>query len=159
MTLPANTTIYFSQVNSELGRPAARALYMSEMRGLAGVGSGPIYMSQLWGKSSYTPMSFSANNVYDEQSRPAGSSSYTGNWNPSVNVSGGTGGYTYNWVMADNPGSFTLSNTGGQYCTVSKVVARFGGSGSCTLICYITDNTGHQVSLYVTMYFNYYSDQ
>lgn len=54
MPLPSSGPIWMSQVNTELGRAANAAIYLgdSEVRGLAGVPSGLIYMSSLLGKSA-----------------------------------------------------------------------------------------------------------
>lgn len=54
MTLPASGTISMSQINVELGRAATAALSLNDAaaRALAGVPSGPIKMSDFYGKSN-----------------------------------------------------------------------------------------------------------
>ena len=160
MALPSNTTIYMSQMNDELGRPGAQYLTMNDaaVRNLAGRPSGIIYFSDLWGKSSYTPMNASPANVYDERQVASSGSNYTGSWQPGVSVSAGSGGYSFSWSFTSATNGFTLSNTGSQYATITHVISRFGSSASCTLNCLISDNTGHQVNVGVSVYFNYFTE-
>jgi hypothetical protein len=59
MTLPGpNAAISLSQVNTELGSPATTQISMNQatVRTLAGVPTGQISMSNLWGKSSTSPI-------------------------------------------------------------------------------------------------------
>ena len=54
MTLPGSGAISLGQVNTELGRASNQAISMNDsaVRSLAGVASGAISMSSLWGKSN-----------------------------------------------------------------------------------------------------------
>lgn len=143
MSLPSNTTIYFSQVNTELGKAATSALYMSQMRGLAGVPSGTIYMSQLWGKSSapaQTALSATGVNGYTSASA-SNTGSQTVYCYPSVNPSGGNGSYTYSWSITNNAATATLSNATAQTPTLQKTVPKNSqGTTTSTLQCVVSSN-------------------
>lgn len=148
MALPSNTTIYTSQMNSELGRPAAQYLTMDDgrVRGLAGRPSGIIYFSDLWGKSSYTPMTLSPYNGYGTS---AGSSTSGGTVGAGcgVNVSGGTGGYSYQWTVTGTSGSPSVGTLTGASVNASKTFPKLAnGEAHVSLSVVVTDSTGHQAS-------------
>jgi len=147
MTLPASGAITLSQVAVELGRAstASTSLGESATRNLAGVASGAISMSNLYGKSSYTPMT--VNSTDANQSYSSASSGGTASASPSVSVAGGTGGYTYTWTMTSNPGGATLTNATLSACTCSHTFVKLSaGSFSVVLQCVVQDNTGHSVT-------------
>lgn len=60
MTLPTSGPISFSQINTELSRPATTTVSLNEaaVRGLAGVVSGPIGLNNLLGKAAWVPSLF-----------------------------------------------------------------------------------------------------
>lgn len=62
MTLPSTGPLHFSQVDVELGLNSNNQLNLGNnlTRQLAGVLSGPISMSQLYGRSSFTPIFFTS---------------------------------------------------------------------------------------------------
>lgn len=60
MTLPVSGPIYFSEVNTELDKSSTASIYLGDaaVRTLAEVPSGPIYMSNLYGKSNRRSISY-----------------------------------------------------------------------------------------------------
>lgn len=155
MTTPSSPPINFDHILNELrvsnpGRGLPITLNDSDVRALAGVPSGAIYFSNLLGRSSYTSMSASVTNgtLYNNQT----GSTYTGVTRPSVSVSNGSGGYTYQWTITSGSG-FTLGSSTSAQCTVSHSIGVNGYNGECYLTCVITDNTGHQISVNATCYY------
>lgn len=140
MTLPASGAISLSQVSVELGRATTATTSLGETatRNMAGVASGAISMSNLYGKAAMSatgvPASASAN------SNTAGSVTCS----PSVTVTGGTAPYTFSWVFASNPDACTLTNATSQTCSVSKSFANGStGTASATPQCTVTDANGN----------------
>lgn len=150
MTLPASGSISLGDVMTELrvtnpGRAYPISLGDSDVRALAGVPSGAISLSNLYGKSSYIAMTVTG---IDDTTSMAGNTtgtSYTGHTHPSVSVSGGSGGYTYLWSITGGSG-FTLTSSTLQTCDVAHSVPALGYSGTCTLSCAVTDSTSHTVT-------------
>lgn len=151
MTLPTGA-ISLSQVNAELSQAATAPISLGQthVRNLAGVPSGPISMSNLRGKSAYTPMTVVGYDVYDNDY--ATGTQYTDNWYPQVAVTaGGVPGFTYLWTFISNPNSFTLVTNNIATGRVSHLVSKFGFTGSCTLNCRVTDGSGNYVDRTVTV--------
>ena len=120
---------------------------------MAGVPSGPISMSQLRGKSAYTPMTVVGYDVYDEDT--ASGVQYTGSWYPQVAVTaGGSGGFTYLWSFISNAGAFALPVSNAAQARISHAVTKYGWNGVATMNCQITDNTGNVVNKTVNVYVN-----
>lgn len=150
MTLPASGTISLTDVMNEIrlvnpGRAYPISLGDSDVRALAGVPSGAISLSNLYGKSSYIPMNVIGNN--DAQSASSAGSGGTVTCHPSVSVTNGSGGYTYAWSFTSNPNSCSLGASTSAACNVShSFTLNSNGSTSATLQCVVTDNTGHIVT-------------
>lgn len=147
MTLPTGT-ITMDQVRIELGIAQAGVnLNLASIRTLASVGGSgtSISMSQLRGKSAYTPMTVSGND--DAITDYSTGTAYTHYLYPSVNVSGGSGGYTFAWSFIAQNGASIIGSTTSQSINVGHSVSKFGYTGSCTLQCVITDNTAHSVTV------------
>lgn len=144
MTLPASGPISIGAVAAELGIGLPLALGDSRVRALAGVPSGPISLGNLYGKSAYTPMTVNA--FDDSQMFDSSGVGGTASCQPSVIVTGGTGGYTYAWSFTSNPGGNTLANASADTCLVSHAYGPNTTSGSTSILqCAVTDNTGHTV--------------
>lgn len=142
MSLPGSGTLAASQVNGELGRASNAPFSFGDaaVRALAGAPSGPISMAQLRGKSAYTPMQATANNI-DDSTDANNPSPYTGSWSPGVSVSGGNASKTITWAFIDNAGGFTLTVSNGSVGTVTHLVPKFGFAGTCILRATISDGT------------------
>jgi len=148
MTLPTGT-ISMSQVNVELGlSPTALiSLNDSAVRALAGVPSGAISMSDLWGKSSFS-ISGGTGSVSGSDTRlGAGSKTVTTSSAFAGTVAGGTAPYTYLWeyVSGDtfNPNTPTLSDT-----TFSKIMTvSVGETVEATGVyrCRVTDSASNVI--------------
>jgi hypothetical protein len=151
MTIPTYGPIAMSQINHEIGYiPDNANIWMDHewLRKLAGrPGSGTyIAFSDFLGKSWYIPMS--AYGTGDSRSGPTGSATFTSSCYPSVTVSGGSGGYSFSWSFQGSANGCSLSNAGNAQCTVSRQFGKAGGSVTVQMQCVITDNTGHQITVY-----------
>lgn len=153
MTLPASGLISLSDVLTELQKAnGSRALPISlgdaDVLALAGKSAPPISLSDLYGKSSYTPMIVTPQNAYG--SGYSGTAGGVASATASVSIAGGSGGNTFAWSFASNPGGLTFSGqTNGPFCGVKKsFVKNSQGSFPAQLQCVITDNTGHVVTAY-----------
>lgn len=139
MTLPASGSISLSQVNVELGLPANAQISLTDaaVRTLAGVPSGPISLSNLYGKSSqFTVNATSASN--SELSTSNG----TVTCFPSVSVSGGSGSFSYAWSFTSNPNNCALLDSTLATCRVShSYTSHSNGSANAVLQCIVTDST------------------
>lgn len=151
MTLPVNPPISLTDVLAELrvvspNRGAAISLGDSDVRALAGKPNGAVSLSDLFGKSSYIPMTVTATGDsganYNSQLNGGTVSCY-----PSVMVQGGRGARTYNWRLVNNPNGVTLSNATSPSCTVSITFTKNSmGSATADLVCDVKDETGATVT-------------
>jgi hypothetical protein len=133
------------QVRIELGiGQAGINLNLASIRTLAGAGGAgtTISMSQLHGKSAYTPMTVAGYDVDDTDY--ATGTAYTGNWYPQVAVTAGGNGSakTYLWTFISNAGGFTLITNNAATGQVRHAVGKFGFTGSCVMNCRVTDSGG-----------------
>lgn len=146
MTLPASGTISLSQVLGELqiGNPSRTnpiSLGDTDVRTLAGVPSGAISLSNLYGKSGGAGLGASTTNGFKSVSSVG--SGGTAIANPSVSAFGGTPPYSYLWTFTSNPDTCTLGSATSATCSVSKAYSvNTNGSASAVLQCVITDSTG-----------------
>jgi hypothetical protein len=147
MTLPTGGYISLTDVMNELrianpGRAYPISLGDADVLALAGKSAPPISLSDLYRKSSYTPMTATTangNSAYD-----ATYSAGTAFCNPAVFVSNGSGAYSFAWAFTSNPNGCALSNASSSACTVSAGYAQSSaGSAGATLQCTITDGTGN----------------
>lgn len=147
MTLPVSGPISLGDVLTEIRRVTpSRALPISlgdaDVRALAGKPSGPISLSDLYGKSSYIPMTLTATG--DSRSYDSGAGAGLARGSLSVTVAGGSGGFTYLWEFTSGAGDAQLLASNTAICTVSRAYERDEiGSIDATLRCTVTDNTGH----------------
>lgn len=150
MTLPASGNLTMAQVAAELGIGLPLELGDSRVRTLAGVPSGPISMSNLYGKSAGapppapTPLSVQVQDGsgYAESSSASG----TVSCQVTATVTGGTGAITHLWEFISNPGQATLSNSNSASARVSRNYARYSsGSADAQLRYTARDSTGAQV--------------
>ncbi len=150
MTIRTTPPISLSDVMAELrtsnpGRAYPISLGDADVRALAGVPSGPISLSDLYGKSSYLPMTVTATASSDFKNSAA--SAGTVNGTAAANVSGGKGAKQYRWVVLSNPGGASISGTTSSQLGASKSYARYStGSADVQARCDVTDETGATAS-------------
>jgi hypothetical protein len=146
MTLPTSGSLSLSDVMTELrvtnpGRAYPISLGDSDVRALAGVPSGAISLSNLYGKSSYIAMSGS---VPDRSgSAPSNpTSNYTTQVSISVVLTGGQAPFSYAWSHVSGDGTVTAANTSSTFANFT--VARFSEPGEVqtqVVQCVVTDST------------------
>jgi hypothetical protein len=151
MTLPASGSITLGQVAAELGISLPLSLGDSRVRTLAGVPSGPISLGQLRGKSAAPPTP--ALSAYGQN---ASETIYTGSiqgglatCTPSVTVSSGVPGYSYQWSFTSNPDGFAFNaGTTAASCSIAHSYSRGrAGTIAATLQCIVTDSMGQTVTV------------
>lgn len=152
MTLPDSGPISLSNVLVELrianaGRTEPISLGDADVLALAGKSAPPISLSDLYGKSSYVPMTVKFTNSiignYDS-SRSGGTAAAS----PSVTVSGGSGGYTYAWSILSQSILVVLSNANSPACLVTRSFVRgANGEFDVFLRCIVTDSSGRSVTV------------
>lgn len=144
MTLPASGAISLTDVLNELkvtnsSRALPISLGDSDVLALAGKSAPPISLSDLYGKSSYVPMTVTGTN----SSANAGTTGSGGTvtCHPSVTVSGGSGTLSYLWSFTSNPDGCTLGAATSQTCNVSHTYSASSyGNGNAVLQCAVTDS-------------------
>lgn len=145
MTLPTTGPLSLGMVATELGIGLPLSLGDSRVRALAGVPSGPISLSQLRGKSAYTPMMVSTTGA---SSGPVSSDNAGGTvgGTASSSVTGGVGPFTYSWAIIQNTNAVQVGPTTNSTLSGSRSFAK-QSSGSASLVARltVTDSTGRSV--------------
>jgi hypothetical protein len=146
MTLPASGSISLGDVMTELrtvnaGRAYPISLGDSDVRSLAGVASGAISLSDLYGKGAYTAMSGSVPNVSDTATSNPPSNTAV-HISISVVFTGGQAPFTYAWSHVSGNGTVTAANASST--TADFINNRFSAPGevqSQVVQCIVTDST------------------
>lgn len=143
--------VSLSDVMAELrvvnpGRAHPIALGDTDVRTLAGVPAGPISLTNLLGKSTYTAMSGSIANV-DAGASIDPFTNYTESVPVSLSLAGGLPAYTYVWTKLSGAG--TLNAVNAASATVDFFVNRFAAPGTvlmCVVQCAVTDGLGNTLT-------------
>lgn len=118
-----------AQVAAELGIGLPLELGDPRVRALAGVPSGPISLSDLYGKSAGapppTPSPLTVQTQNGSGYQDSGGSAGTVQCFVSATTTGGTGAITHLWEFTSNPGQFTLSDSNSATARVSRSYARY----------------------------------
>ena len=144
MALPSSGAISMADVMAQLrisnpSRAYPLSLTDTDVRALAGIPSGAISLSNLYGKSS-----FSVTGNSDSGSFSSMSGAGTARCSPSVTVVGGAAPISYAWSFTSNTNACTLSGTNSVACTVAKSYFKNAeGSASATLQCVVSDSAGN----------------
>jgi hypothetical protein len=148
MTIRATPPISLSDVMAELrvtnpGRAYPISLGDADVRALAGKASGPISLSDLYGKSSIAPLTVTAVNDSGTADSRFGAGSV--GCSPGVAISGGVGTKTCSWVVLSNPKGCAVTLGTGPTVYVSYSYANnSNGSAEVLLRCTVTDQAGTQ---------------
>lgn len=134
----------------EISGTASNSIGMNDasVRMLAGVSSGAISLSNLYGKSysSYTPMTATGTGGDNQALTTSGAGSCSVQCY--VTPYNGSGSYTYSWSIVTNSGVVSISNMTSQTCNAYHNFSRnTSGSAAATLQCIITDSTSHNITV------------
>jgi hypothetical protein len=133
MTLPSSGAISLANVSVELGRSSTATTSLGEtaVRTLAGVASGAISLSNLYGKSNALAITISPSSLYTTRSGAGSvtSAAATGSG------TGGAGGYTYAWTYVSGSSYTINSSTSASTTFTTNLVAEQYKSGvyRCTV--------------------------
>ena len=133
MTLPSTGPISLANVNVELGLSSTTniSLNQTNVRTLAGVPSGTISLSNLYGKTFAPTISISPDPL---QTTISGGGSVTSGA-ATATASGGAGGYTYAWTYVSGD-SFTINSPTSASTTFTTTLVSGGyklGNYRCTV--------------------------
>lgn len=156
MTIRTTPPISLSDVMAELRvTDPARAYPISlgdaDVRALAGIPSGPISLSDLYGKSVRPPFSVTARDdgTHADSRWGAGTVSCS----PGVNIVGETGSTSCTWVVLSNPMGCTVTLGSGPSVTISyRFRQNENGYAEVRLRCTVIDQAGQQRTVDVLGY-------
>lgn len=149
MTLPASGSISLGDVMTELrimnpGRAYPIALGDADVRALAGVPSGSISLSNLYGKSSYIAMSGSVPDVPDAV-RTAGAN-YTAHIPIAITLYWGLAPFSYDWSKVSGTGGLSAVTAANASSTTADfaiaITSPIGQVRTEVVQCIVTDATG-----------------
>lgn len=146
MTIPSSGSISLGDVLNELrvsnsGRAYPISLGDADVRALAGVPSGDISMSSLYGKSAVLALQATGNNDSGFESTVSGAGSVSAY--PSVSYSGGSGAKTIQWSILSSTEAVSLINANSAQCQVKLSFGRnTTGYTIVYLRCVVSDSTG-----------------
>lgn len=151
MTLPASAPITLAQVMTELrtvtpSRAYPISLGDADVRALAGVPSGAISLTNLYGKSAYVAMSGSVPNVSDSATINP-SANYTKSVPVSISLAGGQAPFSYAWSLVSGDGTVTATNAA--TTNANFFVIRFSTPGDVMSLiaqCVVTDAMGNTLT-------------
>lgn len=151
MTLPTSGSLSLSNVLAELqiANPA-RALPISlgdpDVLALAGKSALPISLSDLYGKSSQLPLTVDVQ-TFDGVFSSAFSGG-TASAQAFASAAGGSGGYSFTWVVVSSPGGATIGPLDGSAVDISHRFTKLS-DGAVTVIfnLTVTDSQGHVVTI------------
>lgn len=159
MTLPTGGAISMAGIRAELGVGGPVDLNRSDVRGLAGVSSGAIALSDFYGKTG--PANPDEMTVTGSGAAKVGQANgitaFTAQAYPDVSVTGGLAPFTYAWtITVQDDNGFTLSNANQATCTVSHSIGKYGYIGQCSLSCSVSDSAGQTKTVSgLVAYFDY----
>lgn len=150
MTIRTTPPISLSDVMAELrivdpNRVYPISLGDADVRALAGRPSGAISLSDLYGKSSYVPMTVYATGGSDFQNSVYGPG--TASAGAAASVTGGRGAMMFNWVVLSSIGDPVISGHTTPTLYASRgYTENSNGSATVTARCDVTDETGATAS-------------
>lgn len=147
MTLPLSAPISLGDVLTEIRRvDPGRALPISlgdaDVRALAGKPSGAISLSDLYGKSSYIPMTGSLPDVPMDGLADS-PSNYTERAPIQISFSGGLGPFSIAWSHVSGAGSVDPANATSSVVNMPVIKSSPTGTVTTQVVrCVVTDSTG-----------------